>query len=67
MAYFYEYAALILWIDTMLVIPFAELRLKRKALQFAVGDVRGGMLLAHKASAEAAIAVDVLAGLKRAV
>ncbi len=29
---------------------------------FAVGDVRGGMLLAHKASAEAAIAVDVLAG-----
>ncbi len=29
---------------------------------FAIGDVRGGMLLAHKASAEAAIAVDTLAG-----
>jgi dihydrolipoamide dehydrogenase len=29
---------------------------------FAIGDVRGGMLLAHKASAEAAIAVDVLSG-----
>ena len=29
---------------------------------FAIGDVRGGMLLAHKASAEAAIAVDALAG-----
>ena len=29
---------------------------------FAIGDVRGGMLLAHKASAEAAIAVDTLVG-----
>jgi dihydrolipoamide dehydrogenase len=29
---------------------------------FAIGDVRGGMLLAHKASAEAAIAVDSIAG-----
>ncbi|NTV07653.1 MAG: dihydrolipoyl dehydrogenase [Chlorobium limicola] len=29
---------------------------------FAVGDVRGGMLLAHKASAEAAIAVAAIAG-----
>jgi dihydrolipoamide dehydrogenase len=29
---------------------------------FAIGDVRGGMLLAHKASAEAAIAVDALTG-----
>ncbi|MEI6757625.1 MAG: dihydrolipoyl dehydrogenase [Chlorobium sp.] len=29
---------------------------------FAIGDVRGGMLLAHKASAEAAIAVDTIAG-----
>jgi dihydrolipoamide dehydrogenase len=29
---------------------------------FAIGDVRGGMLLAHKASAEAAIAVDAIAG-----
>jgi dihydrolipoamide dehydrogenase len=29
---------------------------------FAIGDVRGGMLLAHKASAEAAIAVEAIAG-----
>jgi dihydrolipoamide dehydrogenase len=29
---------------------------------FAIGDVRGGMLLAHKASAEAAIAVDAIEG-----
>ena len=29
---------------------------------FAIGDVRGGMLLAHKASAEAALAVQVIAG-----
>ncbi len=29
---------------------------------FAIGDVRGGMLLAHKASAEAALAVDTIAG-----
>jgi dihydrolipoamide dehydrogenase len=29
---------------------------------YAIGDVRGGMLLAHKASAEAAVAVDSLAG-----
>ena len=29
---------------------------------YAVGDVRGGMLLAHKASAEAAIAVEAIAG-----
>ena len=29
---------------------------------YAIGDVRGGMLLAHKASAEAAIAVDTIAG-----
>lgn len=29
---------------------------------YAVGDVRGGMLLAHKASAEAAIAVAAIAG-----
>ena len=29
---------------------------------FAIGDVRGGMLLAHKASAEAAIAVQTIAG-----
>jgi len=29
---------------------------------FAIGDVRGGMLLAHKASAEAAIAIEVMKG-----
>ena len=29
---------------------------------FAIGDVRGGMLLAHKASAEASIAVESIAG-----
>jgi len=29
---------------------------------YAVGDVRGGMLLAHKASAEAAVAVGAIAG-----
>jgi dihydrolipoamide dehydrogenase len=29
---------------------------------YAIGDVRGGMLLAHKASAEAAIAVAAIAG-----
>jgi dihydrolipoamide dehydrogenase len=29
---------------------------------FAIGDVRGGMLLAHKASAEAAIAVQAILG-----
>jgi O-antigen/teichoic acid export membrane protein len=38
---FVRYAALILWIDTLLVIPFAELRLKRKALQFAIARVAG--------------------------
>ncbi len=38
---FVRYAALILWIDTLLVIPFAELRLKRKALQFAIARVVG--------------------------
>lgn len=38
---FIRYAALILWLDTLLVIPFAELRLKRKALQFAVARVGG--------------------------
>ncbi|TNJ40402.1 dihydrolipoyl dehydrogenase [Chlorobaculum thiosulfatiphilum] len=29
---------------------------------YAIGDVRGGMLLAHKASAEAAIAVEAIVG-----
>lgn len=38
---FVRYAALILWIDTLLVIPFAELRLKRKAVQFAIARVAG--------------------------
>ncbi|NTV97704.1 MAG: oligosaccharide flippase family protein [Chlorobiaceae bacterium] len=40
-AQFLRYAALILWLDTMLVIPFAELRLKRKAVHFAVARVAG--------------------------
>ena len=38
---FVRFAALILWLDTLLVIPFAELRLKRKALQFAFARVVG--------------------------
>jgi len=38
---FVRYAAIILWIDTILVIPFAELRLKRKAVQFAIARVTG--------------------------
>jgi len=38
---FINYAAAILWIDTLLVIPFAELRLKRKALQFAAARIIG--------------------------
>ncbi|MEI8033043.1 MAG: oligosaccharide flippase family protein [Chlorobiaceae bacterium] len=38
---FVRYAAIILWIDTLLVIPFAELRLKRKAVQFALARVVG--------------------------
>ncbi|NTU93746.1 MAG: oligosaccharide flippase family protein, partial [Chlorobiaceae bacterium] len=38
---FVRYSALILWLDTMLVIPFAELRLKRKAVQFALAKVMG--------------------------
>lgn len=38
---FVRYAALILWLDTLLVIPFAELRLKRKAVQFAIARVVG--------------------------
>jgi O-antigen/teichoic acid export membrane protein len=40
-AQFIRYAALILWLDTLLVIPFAELRLKRKAVLFAVARVVG--------------------------
>ncbi len=38
---FVRFAALILWLDTLLVIPFAELRLKRKAFQFAIARVVG--------------------------
>ncbi|NTU58162.1 MAG: oligosaccharide flippase family protein [Chlorobiaceae bacterium] len=38
---FIRFAALILWLDTMLVVPFAELRLKRKAIQFALAKVMG--------------------------
>jgi len=38
---FVRFAALILWLDTLLVIPFAELRLKRKAFQFAIARVAG--------------------------
>jgi O-antigen/teichoic acid export membrane protein len=38
---FIRYAALILWLDALLVIPFAELRLKRKALRFAAARVAG--------------------------
>jgi len=38
---FVRFAALILWLDTLLVIPFAELRIKRKALQFALARVGG--------------------------
>lgn len=38
---FIRYAAIILWFDAMLVIPFADLRLKRKAVQFAIARVFG--------------------------
>lgn len=38
---FIRYAAVILFLDTMLVIPFAELRLKRKAIPFALAKVMG--------------------------
>ncbi|NTW51468.1 MAG: oligosaccharide flippase family protein [Chlorobiaceae bacterium] len=38
---FIRYAALILWLDTMLVVPFAEMRLKRKAVRFAVAKIMG--------------------------
>lgn len=40
-AQFIRYAALILWLDTLLVIPFAELRLSRRAVHFAVARVAG--------------------------
>lgn len=38
---FIRYAAMILWLDTLLVVPFAELRLKRKAIPFALAKVMG--------------------------
>lgn len=38
---FIRYAAVILWIDTLLVIPFADLRLKRRAVRFAVARISG--------------------------
>jgi O-antigen/teichoic acid export membrane protein len=38
---FIRFAALILWLDTMLAVPFAELRLKRKAIPFALAKVMG--------------------------
>ena len=38
---FVRFAALILWLDTLLVIPFAELRIKRKAFQFAIARLAG--------------------------
>ena len=38
---FIRYAAMILWLDSMLVVPFAELRLKRKAIPFALAKVMG--------------------------
>ncbi len=42
---FIRYAAIILWLDAMLVIPFAELRLKRKAVRFAVARVIGVVIV----------------------
>ena len=38
---FIRFAAMILWLDTLLVVPFAELRLKRKAIPFALAKVMG--------------------------
>ncbi len=38
---FIRYAAVILWLDAMLVIPFADLRLRRKAVRFAVARILG--------------------------
>ncbi|NTV68057.1 MAG: oligosaccharide flippase family protein [Chlorobaculum sp.] len=38
---FIRYAALILFLDTLLVVPFAELRLKRKAIPFALAKIMG--------------------------
>ncbi len=38
---FIRYAAIILWLDALLVVPFADLRLKRHALRFASARVTG--------------------------
>lgn len=38
---FIRFAAAILFLDTLLVVPFAELRLKRKAIPFALAKVMG--------------------------
>lgn len=38
---FIRYAAVILWLDAMLVVPFADLRLRRKAIRFAIARVFG--------------------------
>ncbi|MBL6955590.1 MAG: oligosaccharide flippase family protein [Chlorobium phaeobacteroides] len=38
---FIRYAAVILWLDALLVIPFADLRLKRKAIRFAIARILG--------------------------
>lgn len=38
---FIRLASMILWLDAMLVVPFAELRLKRKAMPFALAKVMG--------------------------
>ncbi|TCD48875.1 oligosaccharide flippase family protein [Chlorobium sp. N1] len=46
---FIRYAALILWIDTLLVIPFAELRLKRQAVRFAVARISGVLMVVASA------------------
>lgn len=40
-ALFIRYAAAILFLDTLLVVPFAELRLKRKAIPFALAKIMG--------------------------
>ncbi|ACF45463.1 polysaccharide biosynthesis protein [Prosthecochloris aestuarii DSM 271] len=38
---FIRYAAVILWLDALLVVPFADLRLKRHAIRFAAARVTG--------------------------
>ncbi len=38
---FVRYAAVILWLDALLVVPFADLRLRRRALRFAAARVMG--------------------------